>query len=189
MPAADSPWSSSFFFFFSLSHTDAARTHACKFSRVSPGRRFLSRKRENVVVQKLLCRVSLAYTIYQPPNHPPTLSCPYFFLSIFLLRSPRHTVSPNEVCYMNGIRSRNLTRLCISLSTGGGEGVDSLSLFRGVLGFHGYNTTNPRLLFFRSLELSRYIHSIRLVLLRVYTAGEKCFTVSMDAWYIHGFEE
>lgn len=121
MPAPIHPWSSSFFF----SHTQTARTHACKFSPRLPGGRFLSRKRENVVVQKLLCRVSLAYTIY----HPPTLSCPsYFFLSIFLPRSPRHTVSPNEICYMNGIRSRELNATVYF--TFDGEGVGSLSLSR-----------------------------------------------------------
>ena len=151
MPAPIHPWSSSFFF----SHTQTARTHACKFSPRLPGGRFLSRKRENVVVQKLLCRVSLAYTIY----HPPTLSCPsYFFLSIFLPRSPRHTVSPNEICYMNGIRSRELNATVYF--TFDGEGVGSLSLAE-FLDFTA-TTTNPRLLFFHSLELSRYIHSIRL---------------------------
>lgn len=136
-----------------------------------------------MVVQKLLCRVSLAYTIYT--NHPPTLSCPsHFFLSIFLPRSPRHTVSPNELCYMNGIRSRNLTRLCISLSTNGEEEEESWLSSRGVLGFHGYNDQSA--ITFLSLARTFALHPFNsAVLLRAYTAGEKCFTVSMDAWYIH----
>lgn len=50
-----------------------------------PSRRFLSRKRENVVVQKLLCRV--------PPGVYDLSLAPHFFLSIFLPRSSRHAVS------------------------------------------------------------------------------------------------
>lgn len=58
---------------------------ACKFpsflAKTSPS----SQKRENVVVQKLLCRVSPAYTISPSPPLPSIVS-PCFFLSIILLR-------------------------------------------------------------------------------------------------------
>lgn len=85
------------FFFFFFSQTRATDTRLKTRAHVNsppflhpsspplPSRRFLSRKRENVVVQKLLCRV--------PPGVYDLSLAPHFFLSIFLPRSPRHAVS------------------------------------------------------------------------------------------------
>lgn len=110
-----------------------------------PSRRFLSRKRENVVVQKLLCRV--------PPGVYDLSLAPHFFLSIFLPRSSRHAVSTPTQTRQRSVHEWNSSNCnappCASPSLPSwekSEGVGSRSFH----GFHGY--TELRLLFFRSLE-------------------------------------